>query len=602
MKKFEENLNDNSQISEELKELARQAFSEVFDMLVREGFIKWVKVQTITKDVKSLGFEWGDSEEMKKNARVGVYDSRKNSIRIDKEENSKKELLGTSKHEELHFLTRKGYLQKHCHYLDEGCTEYLKHLSENQEDEYSYQEQVEVVAFFRSLLGDSIIQTYLTGDKKYFLDDLNNVLKEEIKSEEERENIIDEFLDRLDDRHYELMRRKKEFVKLFITGKEDSEESSDVIEEYSEENDEEINKFLQKIILCKFKQMAKAREFNRNGQVDEEFAKSVIKEKLKNARFVGIEYDYFSDKSDISNYIIDVMMDKILYEISENCNSKIKVNTYCEDVKLMCDYGLYSTDEIFSKIFHGKDSMSMITFCDYLIKVSSELGYPPKEMCKIYEVEKIFEILTNNSKRNLAVFNLLAKEITSVESHFRKIGDSEYVEQRDGVFVYLKINDDGTIQEETDLRKVKNIFNIDDTLESIRLVNREDDYKGLGILNESQFQQVEMAHQMIQSIVYQENVNIEDTVKDINIVIQDSTFLSNLVETALKKRTRLQVMKWINTLTREEMKQVLDQIYDEAVINSGIREIKHEQELKEFYDEMYEYEYNNRHRYRKDER
>lgn len=129
--------------------------------------------------------------------------------------------------------------------------------------------------------------------------------------------------------------------------------------------------------------------------------------------------------------------------------------------------------------------MSLISFYDYLIKMSSEFGMPSEEMRKEFGCEKLCEILNDNMPRNIAVFNLLAKEITSQESHFRKIGDSEYVEQRDGVFVYLKIGDDGSIQEETNLSKVKHIFKIGDSLESIRLVDREDDYKDIGILNES---------------------------------------------------------------------------------------------------------------------
>ena len=68
MKKFEENLNNNPQISEEFKEIAIQSFNEVLEMLGREGFKKWLKIQVITKDVKSLLYEWADSEEMDRKA------------------------------------------------------------------------------------------------------------------------------------------------------------------------------------------------------------------------------------------------------------------------------------------------------------------------------------------------------------------------------------------------------------------------------------------------------------------------------------------------------------------------------------------------------
>lgn len=70
MKKFEENLENNSQISDEFKEIARQAFSELLEMLGQEGFEKWLKIQSITKDVKTLLYEWADSEEMRREAAI----------------------------------------------------------------------------------------------------------------------------------------------------------------------------------------------------------------------------------------------------------------------------------------------------------------------------------------------------------------------------------------------------------------------------------------------------------------------------------------------------------------------------------------------------
>ena len=284
-------------------------------------------------------------------------------------------------------------------------------------------------------------------------------------------------------------------------------------------------------------------------------------------------------------------MDKILYGIRKNCNPKIVVNDYGKKSKKLCDYEMCSIEEIYTQIFESRGKISTTRFYDYLIRVSSELGLPSEQICKEYNTERICKIISNNSTRNIAIFDLLAKEFTSVESRFRKIGDSEYVEQRDGAFVYLKINDDGTIEEETDMRKFKDIFRIGESLESIRLVNREDDYKDLGILGEEQFQQVEMVYQMLQSILYQKDVDVESEVKDMNFIIQDTKFLRNLVETVLRKRTRLQVMDWINVLTEDEMNQVLEQIYDEAVNTSGIGKIEQLQELKEYSENLFDYEY-----------
>lgn len=57
MKKWEENLEKNEHLSDEFKKLAKQSFQKMFDMLGREGFKKWVRLQAISKEVKSLIYE-----------------------------------------------------------------------------------------------------------------------------------------------------------------------------------------------------------------------------------------------------------------------------------------------------------------------------------------------------------------------------------------------------------------------------------------------------------------------------------------------------------------------------------------------------------------
>ena len=189
---------------------------------------------------------------------------------------------------------------------------------------------------------------------------------------------------------------------------------------------------------------------------------------------------------------------------------------------------------------------------------------------------------------------MLANEITRTEPKFRKIGDSEYVKQHENQFIYLKINDDGTIYEEPDLAKVKDIFKINDTLESIRLINAEDDYKDLGILNEQQFQEVELVHSITKQILTQDDINLENAVKRMNCIISDTGFLDNLTQATLQKRTRLQVMDLINVLTKDEIKEISDQIYDKALLESGIDTRKALTEIEKSQDDVYEYEINNR--------
>lgn len=588
MRKLEENLEKNELLSDEFKTLARKSFQEMFDMLGREGFKKWVRLQTISKDVKTLIYEWADSEEMDNDRKSGDYDPPKNKIRISNGITSPKEILGVSKHEDFHFFTRNGDLMFLSTYLNEGATEYLKHLTEGADEEYGYKENVEVITFLREFMGDSIIQTYLEGKKKYFLNDLHDILKEEIKIEDEREEEIYDFFDCLNERH------------AYLRGWEELYEEEEV-----DHTAQKINDFFRKIILCKFRQMAKNRMFNRNGHFDEELAKEMISKKLKNVRFVGEEYDWM-EKSEIASYVLEEMMGKIILDIEKNYNPKSYTMLRCEFEKSFqkrAGEDRYSINEVFLNSFEGKTQMSMIEFSDYITKLASEFNIPQdklKELCEEYafkcfkdqtKVEQVYDLIVGNIPGNAAVFNLLSKQATSTEPQFRKIGDSEYVEQKDGQFLYLKIDDDGTMHEETDLSKVKDIFVIGDNLQSIRLINREDDYKDLGILDEQKFQQVEMVHQMTEQIIYQENVDLENVVKDMNVLIEDSQFLSKLTETALHKRTKLQVMDLINVLTKEELKQVADDIYDEAVLDSGIRGVEHKQELEEYYERLWDYEH-----------
>lgn len=585
MKKIEENLDKNEHISEEFKKLASQSFQEMFDMLGREGFKKWIRFQDILRDVKTLIYEWADDQEMSNEGKSGDYSPIDNKIRISKGITSSKKILGVSKHEDFHFFTRNGDLQFLSTYLNEGATEYLKHLTEDSDEEYSYKENVEVITFLREFMGDSIIQTYLEGKKKYFLNDLQDILKEEIKTEDEREKIIYNLLDSLDERHS------------YLYGNWEYDE------EEVEHTAEKINDFFRKIILCKFRQMAKDRMFNRDGHFDEDLLQEVISEKLINIRFVGEEYIWM-DQSEISNYVLEEMTNKILLVAEKNYNTKSEIMFTCEFEKKFQERmgeDRYSINEVFSEVFKEKTQMSIIEFSDYISKLASEFNIPENELknlCEKYafpcyenerKVESIYYLIANNIPRNAAIFNLLSKEITSTESKFRKIGDSEYVEQKDGQFIYLKIDEDGTIHKETNLAKVKDIFTIGNNLESIRLVNCEDDYRGLGILDENKFQQVEMVHTMTNQILYQRNINLEDVVKNMNVLIEDTRLLSHITETALQKRTRLQVMNLISVLKKEEIVEISNELYDEAIINSGIRDIEHKDELNQYYKNLYDY-------------
>lgn len=103
VKKIEENLEKNKKLSHEFKELARKSFQEMFEMLEKEGFKKWIKMKNISKDVKDLIYEWAD---MNNTRRAGEYSDYKNRIRIDKNLTSRKKILGISKHEAFHFFTR----------------------------------------------------------------------------------------------------------------------------------------------------------------------------------------------------------------------------------------------------------------------------------------------------------------------------------------------------------------------------------------------------------------------------------------------------------------------------------------------------------------
>ncbi len=589
MSKLEESLEENENLTDEFKELLRNSFKDMLNMLGREGFKKWLRLQAISKNIRTLICEWSDSEKLYDKHRAGEYNELTNKISI---RNDHKKCLSIAKHESFHLFTRDSCLNRLSCYLNEGVTDYLTYLTKDENNRYGdennsygYQENVEMVMFLRNLIGDSIIRTYLEGKKKYFWNDLNDILKEEIRDDDKREEAMYDFFDDLDRRHR------------FIYDKE--EDDVETIEQKAEK----INNFLRKIIICKFRQMSKTRMFNQNGVFNEELARKVINEKLKNARFVGGEYHFLS-KEEIANSILEEMMDKIILEMKNYCNPKSRTMYICESQKHIRDLigkENFSLSKIFENIFERDTQMPVEEFSDYITKLASELNISQdelKELCQKYafkcfeaqtKVQQVYELIANNIPRNVEVFNFLSKEITSTESKFRKIGDSEYVEQKDGKFVYLKVNDDGTIYQEGDLSKVKDIFTVGDTLESVRLVNREDDYRDLGILNEQKFQLIEMVHSMIEQILYKKNVDIEEEVRKMNLIIQDSQFLKKITETALHKRTRLQVKDLINTLTKGELQEVADRLYDEALLDSGIREIEIKEELNNYYKEEIEY-------------
>ena len=590
MSKLEENLMANELISDEFKQIARQAFKEMLDMLKKEGFMKWLRMQAISEDVKTLLIEWANEEEVEgKHGVAGIYNENTNKISIKKRNDySKRDIIGIAKHEGFHFFTRHSPM---CIYLKEGVTEYLKRLSKqskqvNEMD--SYDENVKMVIFLREFIGDSIIKSYLTGKKEYFLNDLNQILSEKIKEDKSRDEFLIDFFYLLDERHDQLYGDN-------TTNKE--------------EVNEKIVDSLKEIIICKFIQMAKQRYFNKDGIVDENFVQEIINKKLHILNEI-IESGGLNFEEELSQ--------TILFEIKRNCNPKAKTKDIIYSQKLLNTIlrEEHPITKIFEDLFYGEsaivfdfsDEMSILELCDYISKLATEFNIPKDELktiCNKYiyggiidnplfeEESKMYDLIVSNTTRNSAVFDLLSSNVTRKESLYRKISDSEYVEDRDGKFVYIKINDDGTVYEQNDLSKVKHIFTIKDSLESIRVVGKEDDYKELGIFNEKQFQQIEIVHTLINKIMYEDSIDIESITKDINLIVKQPNFLRLIIETAIHKRTKLQILKCVNALTEEEIEETMNYLYDEAMLQSGLGDIEQKYELDSFYEELGKYKRDN---------
>ena len=609
MRKVVENILQNEQISDRTKELLKEDFEKMFALLDKKGFTKWVKFQRLAEDAKTLVVDEEGDATLNPN-HSGEYNEWLNKIILRKKDFSdKKEISEVSTHESYHLFSRFSTLPT---YIKEGVTQYLTALTNGTEKENNkYKENTQFIAFLTSFLGDSVIKSYFTGNIKYFEKDLHNLLSEEVYSSEERDKIIENFFYNLDRVH------ETEVFQEY----EEQQAEDDIIDL----NSDKLNEVMSTLIGCKFKQMARNRCFNKDGKVDKDLVVQAINEKLKYYQPFE-EIGLFSETKDDGIFEndekdLEYMVDNLFPMIERNYNPKMPCKNDIDKVKYFQENYKLSDKEVYKFFNIDKmiGTMSIIEFSDYVTNIASKFNIPEDELkelnkkylfrcldidtvklnreTNLYEEidsrEDIYDIIIENVPRNKAVFDLLSSEVTSTESKFRKIGDSEYVEQRDGEFVYLKFEEDGSITEEKDLSKVKDIFKIGDSLESIRLIKSEDDYKDLGILGEEQFQQVEMVHQLTQKMLYQDNIDLEECTRNMNLIIKDSKFLERITDSVLQKRARKQVMDLINVVTKEEIKDIMYQIYDNARGESGIEDIKREEDFKEFNKNLYDYEYGN---------
>ena len=179
-------IKDNPMTDEKLRGIIVESFEELFAMYGKNNFLRWIDESKLSARIKRLVIEEFSEDTKKKHSKwLGYYSFGTNKVSLRKLYDK-----STIKHEENHFITDNVFL---CEFLNEGFTEYLKDLSD-ENDEPSYSANVKVAKFLHKYMGDRIIKSYLTGDEKISFD-LNRyfVIEDEFVNKYPIKNVLDAF-------------------------------------------------------------------------------------------------------------------------------------------------------------------------------------------------------------------------------------------------------------------------------------------------------------------------------------------------------------------------------------------------------------------------
>lgn len=434
-------------VEDGLKDIVRECFTNVLNMLGDNNFKRWLDTKRIDKELKTLIVNYMTDEEMKNDPYTGGFttiDHTRIAARKGYSEVSTKNVL----HHELdHFLSSKIFSDAFSGFINEGMTEYLKQMYDKVGYK-SYGQNVELVQFMHSRLGDIFVKAYLTGDCNPAINKLKSFI-----SEKEFNTFIKDMAD-LYAKGYDADHSSDEYKQLFKEGK----------------NVESISNACVAILRGSIIDKCEKLDFYKDGQLDIE---NIMKEIDKCQTMPSYVIDYLKKekrldalKAEICGDIID--RTHLLIDCDEKTRKTTR-NRYVQGI-LNNDSQIIeeindNNQEIMAKLFEmkfkdyqGKDIQD---FADKVLHIVSRFPnstererhaliaqYIVQKLGNDVDVKIVDDYINANIQAGLNIDKIRnERERNVIDSKFKMIDAYTAIEQRDNEYHLVRINSDGTLEE-----------------------------------------------------------------------------------------------------------------------------------------------------------
>lgn len=468
---FERIIDNNENIHSDLKEIMKDSFNHIYQMMGENNFRRWLYGNNFPKKVRNVIIQHMSEEEEKEQSLgvEGFYRRKTNIVKV------KKITRGVSIHELFHYLTDHG--NNFGVFIDEGLTEYLAAVANDGKIEGTgYVENVDIVKYLHTMLGDRFIKAYLLGEKDSFNKNFSKVIQSDV-------NEVQEFYKKLDQYH---LSRYNENI------------SQDKKKQINDEKDIAIKEMFSKIVIGKISKKTKDLEFYKDGKFDvlsasqyiqtlinttipvlenncvmmdsekwiKETVTSCINSILGDSHLlIGVEKNEIEDKS--AEFFKLFHLDIIPHH-QENIKTGPN-STYIKQIPSKINLNVtepeIADNDMTSKIFEKKlenelDNFKVLDFCDIVARISLRLNPSERELSALiseYSIKKFgnkvdIQFLDSFIKENLSKYKKIftmeqERDFNTISSQYRKIDDNSYIEKRDNRYMYISIDENGKTHE-----------------------------------------------------------------------------------------------------------------------------------------------------------
>lgn len=297
-KELQQLIESNSGISEEIKDVIREIYGDIYAFMDKRNFLRWINFQNISDVAKSIIYDvCQESEDKYLDSRTLGYfkffRDEKSQVKrkvVLKRENSKEKRVGA--HETFHGLV--GGLGGFSAFFGEGITEFLAKTMYNAEDKF-YVDNVETIYLLISMYGMKPIRDYLTNQGASFFSRINREIVDGNTSSKKAEELAEKTQEMLDTfAIYQKMAGANEKS----TRKERAETEKELLEKG--------RRLLIEQYVEKVKSSIDKLEYYTNGLLDIERFNTDMLNVLITAREIGVDTSFLmTQQEETTDYLIE---------------------------------------------------------------------------------------------------------------------------------------------------------------------------------------------------------------------------------------------------------------------------------------------------------